>query len=201
MTGSHWDAAYRQGDATRSWYQAEPRPSLRALDEAGATPADSVIDIGGGASRLVDALLDRGHTDITVLDISSIGVGTARQRLGEAARSVSWIIADLLSWTPSRTWAIWHDRATLHFFTDPVERARYVDLLNAATEVGSIAVLATFAPDGPDHCSGLPVTRHDAADLAELLGGGWQQLAADRQQHTTPAGVVQPFTWTTFRRK
>lgn len=200
-TAEHWDDAYRRGATTRSWFQAEADPSLRILDAAGVRPSDSLIDVGGGASALVDALLQRGHDDLTVLDISGEGMRTAQQRLGAKASHVRWLVADLLAWAPDRTWHVWHDRAVLHFFTADADRRRYLDALHAATEPGSLAVLATFAPDGPHHCSGLPVARYDPGQLAELLGPNWRPLVDTREEHTTPTGAVQPFTRAAFRRE
>ena len=199
-TEAHWDAAYRLGDTSRSWYQQVPAPSLALLDAVGVTNGHSVIDVGGGASTLVDALLHRGHTDITVLDVSEEGLRTAQRRLAESANRVQWLTADLRAWVPSRTWDVWHDRALLHFFVTEIDRQRYVHALDAATEVGSIAILATFAPHGPQQCSGLPVARYSPADLSALLGRAWQPLTEQREEHRTPAGGRQPFTWVAFRR-
>lgn len=199
-TSDHWDEAYRQGEATRSWFQPSATPSLRMLDAAGVEPDDGVIDVGGGTARLVDALLARGYHDLTVLDISAEALRAAQRRLGAQAERVDWLVEDLLRWQPARTWAVWHDRALLHFFTDAADRTRYVDRLNRATRPGSVAVLATFAPDGPEQCSGLAVARADATQLAELLGTGWTMITDLREVHTTPSGVPQPFTWAAFRR-
>jgi trans-aconitate methyltransferase len=196
----HWDRAYGAGERTRSWFQPEPVVSLRMLRIAGATPADSVIDAGGGASTLVDALLERGFADLTVLDVSAAGIRAARNRLGPTAGRVQWVVADLLDWRPSRTYRVWHDRAVLHFLTAASDRQCYLDTLTASTAAGAVAVVATFAPDGPQQCSGLPVARYSAGDLAVLLGDRWAAVADDREQHVTPAGAVQPFVWMVFRR-
>jgi trans-aconitate methyltransferase len=197
----HWDAAYDHGETSRSWYQDQAAPSLRMLDAAGVTAAQSVIDVGGGASRLVDALVERGHEDITVLDVSAHAVDLARARLGAAAARVQWIVADLLTWQPTRSYDVWHDRALLHFLTSDDDRRRYLAVLDAASAPEAVAVLATFAPDGPDHCSGLPVMRYDPDGLAALLGAKWRLVRSEREEHTTPAGAVQPFTWVTLRRR
>ena len=204
MTGvewaAHWDEAYSHGDTTRSWYQPEAAPSLAILDRCGVTPAHSVVDVGGGASTLADDLLARGHQDLSVLDVSSAGESIARRRLGSDADAITWIVADVLAWQPERTYDVWHDRALFHFLTAAEARSRYLDALAAATEPGSIAVLATFAPDGPDSCSGLPVARYDVESLAAELGVGWRAVVEEREEHTTPAGAVQPFTWAALRR-
>jgi trans-aconitate methyltransferase len=200
-TAHHWDLAYAQGDRTRSWFEQHPTASLRMLDAAGTTPGDSIIDIGGGASPLIDALLNRGHQDLTVLDISATARRIAQQRLGEAERGVEWIVTDLLSWSPPRTYAVWHDRAVFHFVTAEPDKHRYLTTLQSATRTGSAAIFGCFAPDGPDSCSGLPVSRHSADDLAATLGDDWALIAADREHHQAPAGGTQPFTWTAFRRR
>lgn len=197
---AHWDEAYGHGDTTRSWYQASAALSLRMFASAGVTAADSVIDVGGGASTLVDALLEQGYGDVTVLDISTAGIRAAQSRLGESANLVRWVTADLLDWRPDRTFGVWHDRAVLHFMTSDDARDRYLGVLAKATSVGSVAVFATFAPDGPEQCSGLAVRRYSADDLIALLGAHWRPTAIDREEHRTPGGAVQPFTWAAFRR-
>ena len=200
-TARHWDAAYRHGDATRSWFQQRPLPSLQILDAVGATRGDSLIDVGGGTSHLADALLDRGHTDITVLDVSRTALSTAQRRLGAAAERVDWLAADVLTWQPPRRWDIWHDRAVLHFFTADADVARYLSALDEATSYTGVAILATFAPDGPPSCSGLAVARYDSRQLADLLGDQWRLINHSREEHNTPDGGLQPFTWAAFRRR
>ena len=197
----HWDGAYAHGDTTRSWYQTSPEQTLRMLDRAGVSPSASLLDVGGGASTVVDALLARGFADLTVLDVSPAGLRTARRRLGGDAGRVTWLTGDVRSWQPERRWQVWHDRALLHFLTVPADQQRYLRALDAGTGPGTVLIVATFAPDGPDHCSGLPVTRHDPDTLTALLGAAWQFTDHDREQHHTPAGGVQPFTWATFRRE
>lgn len=197
----HWDGIHHLGDASRSWFQQQPRLSLHMLREAEAGPHDSVIDVGGGASRLVDALLAARFTDVTVLDISAVAVQMAQRRLGADAKRVHWVLADLLDWVPARQWDVWHDRALLHFFTGSTERAGYLRVLLRATHPGSLAILATFAPDGPQQCSGLPVVRYSPPELAAFLGPDWQTVSDAREEHTTPSGDIQPFTWTLLRRR
>lgn len=198
---SHWQAVYETKDATAvSWYEAEPRRSLDLIGRASADPQAAVIDVGGGASTLVDRLLAAGRRDVTVLDVSAEALARTRARLGTSAGGVEWIVADITRWRPSRTWAIWHDRAVFHFLTDPDDQAAYLGALRAATGPGARVVLATFAPDGPERCSGLPVMRYDAAGLAGRLGPAFTLVDADRAVHLTPWGAEQRFTWTLFRR-
>ena len=196
----HWDDAYARGDASRSWFQPEPVLSLRMLDAAGVTAAGSLIDVGGGASPLAAALLERGFRDLTVLDISAAGMEHARRRLGPRAREVNWVTADICTWVPPRRFAAWHDRAVFHFLTDVQDQRAYLRALAAATAAGAVSVFGCFAPDGPPRCSGLPVARYAPADLAALLGSRWTLVAQDREAHVTPSGQTQPFTWSALRR-
>ncbi len=198
---AHWDDAYTQGDVTRSWFQQHPATSLRMLDAAGVTPGDSLIDVGGGASHLVDALLDKGYRDLTVLDISPAGLAHAQRRLAGRANQVRWLVADLLAWEPLRHYRVWHDRAVFHFQAIPAAKDKYLSVLEAATEPDSAAVFGCFAPDGPRQCSGLPVARYSAAELADLLSPKWALVTQAREEHTTPAGVIQPFTWAVLRKQ
>jgi trans-aconitate methyltransferase len=196
----HWDLAYQQGEATRSWFEAEPVQSLRMIDAVASSP-QSVIDVGGGSSRLADALIKRGWSDITVLDVSETALRTAQRRLAEALDKITWICHDLLTWAPERGYSLWHDRAVFHFFTQAAQREQYRRALTGATAVGSIAIIGCFAPDGPDKCSGLPVARYAPADIAEELGRNWLLVGEDREEHSTPSGGIQPFAWAALRRQ
>ena len=201
QAAAHWDAAYAQGDETRSWSEDHPGMSLRMLGAAGVSAADAVIDVGGGASPLAGALLNRGFGDLTVLDISAAAMRHARDRLGPRAGQVHWLTADVLSWHPPRRYQAWHDRATYHFLTLDAHRQQYLRTLDAATAPGAVAVFGCFAPDGPQHCSGLPVARYSPAQLARQLGARWLLITQDREEHITPAGTIQPFTWIALRRQ
>jgi 2-polyprenyl-3-methyl-5-hydroxy-6-metoxy-1,4-benzoquinol methylase len=169
------------------------------LDAAGIRPEASVLDVGAGASRLVDALLKQGFTDLTALDVADEGLALARARLGAAADRVRWITADLLTWEPGRTFDVWHDRAVFHFLTEPTARGRYRGLLAAAVPAGGTVIVATFAEDGPAQCSGLDVCRYDPASLHAELGPSFDLVTSRRQEHVTPWGAVQPFTWVVLR--
>jgi trans-aconitate methyltransferase len=198
---AHWDDAYAAGEATRSWYQQHPAMSLKMLDAAGVSSDDSVIDIGGGAAPLAGTLLSRGFRDLTVLDISATGMQYARRRLGPQAQQIQWLIADILTWQPLRRYQAWHDRAVFHFLITDTTRRQYLQALNDATAAGAIAVFGCFAPDGPQHCSGLTVARYGPQELAGQLGSDWTLTAQDREEHITPAAVSQPFTWAAFQRE
>lgn len=201
MTGDqqHWNAAYEGGDESVSWTQKETPHSL-GLIRSVSEPGDSVVDIGGGSSALAGALLDDGYSDLTVVDISEAGMLIARQRLGERASAIEWIVTDLLTWQPDRTFDVWHDRAVLHFLTENADRHRYAELLRASVSPGGHAVIGAFAEDGPERCSGLPVRRHTHEDIGELLGDDFDSISATRQTHVTPGGTEQPFNWVIARR-
>lgn len=196
-----WDKAYALGESSRSWFQQEPALSLRMLDAAGVTPDASLIDVGGGASTLVDAVLARGFSDVTVLDLSAAGLSHARSRLGPDARRVAWVVADVLTWRAGRRYQVWHDRAVFHFLTTSRGRRQYMQTLGRATTADAVAVFGCFAPEGPKRCSGLPVRGYDPPGLGRQLGSTWSLVAAETEQHVTPAGQIQPFTWAAFRRR
>jgi trans-aconitate methyltransferase len=192
-TEQHWDDVYdRVGVDRVSWYQAEASSSLSMIEAAGRVR--SVVDIGGGASVLVDELLAAGIPDVTVLDLSPHALQLARQRLGTRAGSVQWLSQDVRTWVPDRQFDLWHDRAVFHFLTEPADRAAYRATLRQALRPEGRVVLGTFAADGPTHCSGLPVARYDAAALAAEFPE-LRMVDSRRTEHTTPSGATQPFTW------
>lgn len=202
MTESaHWDRAYTdKGARGVSWYAETPSAVLALLDRLDVPPTARVLDAGGGASSLAAELQARGHRDVTVLDLSDQALALARQGFGSPAAGVTWVVADVRGWRPPHPFDVWHDRAVLHFMTSAADRAAYLATLRAATTAGSLVVLATFAPDGPEQCSGLPVQRYDAAGLTDLLGTDFALIEDSREEHITPWGSVQPFTRCAFRR-
>jgi SAM-dependent methyltransferase len=198
---AHWDNVYTsRGEKDVGWYQDRATPSLELIALTGLSGDAEIIDIGGGASRLVDDLLLANFGRLTVLDLSAAALDTARQRLGESAASVKWVVADVTTWEPSQTYALWHDRAAFHFITERADQSAYIERLKRAVKPAGFAIIGTFAPDGPERCSGLPIVRHDAASLAGLLGHEFELIDARRHEHTTPWGAVQRFQFATFRR-
>lgn len=197
--GKHWASAYGDGDTGVSWYQLEAETSQRLIASVAGSEA-SVIDVGGGSSPLVDALLARGHRDLAVLDLADNGLAISRQRLGAAAEDVEWIVANLLDWHPSRRYDVWHDRAVLHFLTEEDDRASYLETLRSAVELGGHVVIGVFAEDGPEKCSGLAVRRHAPEDLESFLGPDFDAVSSEREMHGTPGGNQQSFNWLTARR-
>ena len=196
----HWNDAYAQGDTTRGWYQPVAEVSLALIERSGVPRSAAIVDIGAGASVLVDGLLDAGYADITLVDSSPVGLAIARRRLGERAREVAWIDADILTWEPPRRYALWHDRAVSHFLLGDEERARYRATLHRATEPGSIVVLGAFGPQGPTMCAGLPVRRSDPGAVADLLGAGFTVLDLEVIDHLRPDGDTQQYLWALARR-
>jgi len=197
---SHWDSVYTEKLATSvSWYQSDPEPSLSWILRLAHRRDTPIIDVGGGASLLVDRLLEAGFSKVTVLDVSATAVSQVRRRLGSRAQDVRWIIGDVTAVEGMGQQEIWHDRAVFHFLTDPGDRRRYVDRVTRCVAPGGHVLLATFALDGPEKCSGLPVQRYDADRLASELGPGFSLLQSERRIHVTPAGTQQSFVHAAFQ--
>lgn len=203
MTGArpaHWDKVYTtKADDSVSWFEQSPTVSLELIEAAGVG-LGSIIDIGGGASRLVDGLLARGHAHIAVLDLSAQALEIAKARLGPRGEAVDWIVADVTQWQPVRRFDLWHDRAAFHFLTTPGAQAAYAKTLDSALNPGGVAIIGTFAPDGPEKCSGLPVARHDAASIGKVLGPDFTLVDERSHDHVTPGGSVQKFQFSSFRK-
>jgi trans-aconitate methyltransferase len=172
--------------------------SLSLISLLGISGDAAVIDIGGGGSPLAGRLLARSFTDVTVLDISAVALDeTERQTRGDPR--VRYLREDLLAWEPDRRYGLWHDRAFFHFLIAEEDRRAYLRALYGAIEAGGAVIVATFAPDGPERCSGLPVHRYSAEELSRALGNRFQPIESKREQHLTPSGSVQPFTWVAGR--
>jgi len=201
-TRSHWEKVYTtKAETDVSWYQPHSLRSLDLISAAAPDPAAAIVDIGGGASRLVDDLLARGHTDLTVLDVSEAALAKSRLRLGSDAGKVAWVVADITAWHPPRTYDVWHDRAVFHFLIGPEPQAAYLAALRAGTATGSTVIMATFALDGPESCSGLPVQRYSAESLAARLGPPFSLMQRSEETHETPWGSPQTFSYAAFRRE
>lgn len=198
---AHWQNVYAtKGETEVSWFQDRPAISLEMIRAASPDRAAAIIDIGGGASRLVDALLHDGYRNLAVLDLSANALDVAKKRIGATASTVDWIVADATTWRPAKTWDAWHDRAAFHFLTDPRDRAAYVERLRSAVAPGGHVIIATFAPDGPEKCSGLPVQRHDSASLSAELGPEFELVETRGETHHTPWHSTQAFQFSRFRR-
>ncbi len=193
----HWEQVYTRKPAAQvSWYQEHAEQSLQLIRGTGAPRSAAIIDVGGGASTLVDDLLADGYTAISVLDLSAAALAAARQRLGARAQAVTWLEANLLEAPlPVHTFDVWHDRAVFHFLTDADQRRAYVAAVQRAVKPGGHVIVATFAEDGPTQCSGLPVMRYSPSELHAQFGAAFSLLKQEREEHHTPSGAVQKFIY------
>lgn len=198
---AHWENVYQtKGERDVSWFQESPAISLDLIRATGANLGASIVDIGGGASRLVDALLGEGYNFTTVLDLSEKALATSKSRLGVRGARVNWVAADVTTWHPTQSFDVWHDRAAFHFLTDLQDRLAYAECVGKAVRPGGHVIIATFALDGPERCSGLPVIRHDATTVGEMLGRSFELAEHRRHEHKTPGGATQHFQFSGFVR-
>ena len=198
----HWETIYQTKDVhTVSRFQVDARESLDLITRYAPDRTAPIIDVGGGASVLVDDLLSAGYTDLTVLDVSETALEISRQRLGDAAARVKWIVADVRDAPlPERRFTIWHDRAVFHFLTDATDRQAYVEQVQRTVRPGGYVLIATFAEDGPKTCSGLPVVRYSAESLHSEFGPAFRIVTSEHEDHHTPAGREQSFLYCLCRR-
>jgi SAM-dependent methyltransferase len=198
---SHWDAVYeRKGTAEVSWYESRPEKSLELIQSAGIARTDPIIDVGAGASFLVDELLAAGYGDLTVLDVSASALDKLRTRVGAAAYSVMLLHQDVTAFRPARQYALWHDRGVFHFLVQREDRERYVNALRQGVCPGGHVLMATFGPAGPERCSGLPTVRYDAQTLAAELGAEFRLAESSLVVHQTPSSARQQFLYCLFNR-
>lgn len=198
---AHWQNVYlTKSEQQVSWTQQDPEPSLSLIEKYARSTRSSIIEIGGGSSRLVDVLWQHGYHTITVLDLSQAALDATKQRLVDAP-SIRWIAADITRWQPPTAFDIWHDRAAFHFLVEEGDREAYLKSLHAGVKTGGHAIIATFALDGPEKCSGLPVQRYDPETLASTIGPAFELVEQRRHRHTTPWGAVQSFQFSVLRRR
>ena len=198
---AHWERVYADGCEDVSWFQARPDLSLHLIKSSGVAKDAGIIDVGGGASSLVDCLLDEGYSPLAVLDISPTALRYARDRLGSRARLVNWFEADVTTFDRPRRFGLWHDRAVFHFLTDAAERRAYVQILRRTLTPDGTVIIATFAMDGPTRCSGLPAERYDARKISDELGPEFSLIEEVSEVHRTPSGTGQAFSYFHFRRE
>ncbi len=198
----HWEKVYATKSATEvSWFQEHADLSLKLICDSKTALSSSIIDVGGGASVLVDELLSIGYADLTVLDLSGAAIATAKSRLGKDADRVKWIEANILeAELPAQAYEVWHDRAVFHFLTEERDRHTYVDQVLRAVKPGGLVIVATFAEDGPTECSGLPVMRYSADELHSEFGAPFILLGHEKESHHTPSGKEQKFVYCFCRR-
>jgi SAM-dependent methyltransferase len=197
----HWETVYRDRvPELLTWYQAEPVLSLSLIAASRVELDATVVDVGGGSSRLVDHLLERGYTNVTVLDVSSTALRYARDRLADRADEVTFIEGDVLEHRFDSTIGFWHDRAVFHFLTEPADQTRYMERLNTTIAADGHVIIATFGLDGPERCSGLRVQRYGPETLSQALGTSFEPVGFHAETHITPTGATQAFLYGHFRR-
>jgi len=198
----HWENVYRDKNAAQvSWYQKESTLSLQLIKHTGVTLDEAIIDIGSGASALVRDLVNNRYRNISVLDLAESAIETAKARLGDAAADIQWMAADITRIKlPADRYALWHDRAVFHFLVDPKERLAYLENLTRSVKQGGHVIIATFAQDGPEKCSGLPVERYSAAKLDATLGDQFKLISNHKELHKTPFDSQQRFLYCYFRK-
>jgi 2-polyprenyl-3-methyl-5-hydroxy-6-metoxy-1,4-benzoquinol methylase len=198
----HWERVYStKATNSVSWFQVHASYSLRLIRETGVDMTASIIDVGGGASTLVDDLLADGFHNLSVLDLSKAALAAAQQRLGNRGNSVQWIEADITKTSlPVHSFDVWHDRAVFHFLTSPADRAAYINTVLHSVKPGGHVIVATFAEDGPVQCSGLPVMRYRADELHSEFGSEFVLVHHEKEAHRTPSGNVQQFVYCYCRR-
>lgn len=200
---NHWEQVYTtKPENGVSWFQSHARQSVHFIAQTGVPRDASIIDVGGGASTLVDDLLAAGYGHLTVLDLSEAALGASRVRLGQKALGVNWVAGDITKLElPRHAYDVWHDRAVFHFLTTRAEREAYVAAVLRAVKPGGHVIVATFAEDGPDKCSGLPVMRYSPDGLHAEFGAPFTLLQQEREEHHTPFGTVQKFIYCLCRKE
>ena len=195
----HWESIYQTKSLEEvGWYQVLPQPSLDLITKLGLAPDDPLIDIGGGDSLLVDHLLDRGHTDLTVLDISGRALDRARKRLGNLAARVHWIQQDITQFTPPRSYACWHDRAAFHFLVNDVDVSSYKEVMTQSLRPEGKAILGVFSDQGPTKCSGIPIRQYTEQSLERVFSDDFEMIDSLRVDHKTPGGAIQNYVFGVF---
>ena len=197
----HWQHIYNEKTPLDvSWYQEEPALSLELIHRTGVLKEEPIIDVGGGASVLVDYLCKEGFTNLAVLDISGNALFSAKNRLGDSAGRIAWYEADVTEFIPPHQFSLWHDRAVFHFLTDKPDREKYVEVLNLALRPGGHLIIAAFAIGGPEKCSGLEIVQYDSTKLREELGEGFELVEERNEVHITPANKKQEFVYFRFKK-
>lgn len=199
---AHWESVYSNKSPLEvSWYQKEPVLSMQLIGHCKAAKDQAIIDVGGGASVLIDKLLEKGYTKTAVLDISSKALEVAKQRLGDKAAQVEWYSHDITEFVAPHPFMLWHDRAVFHFLTDATDRKKYLGVLKESLPSGAFLILAAFAIGGPTMCSGLEIVQYDAKKICQELGPEFELIEETGEQHLTPSGKEQLFSYFRFRRK
>ena len=197
----HWERVYSEKEFTEvGWYQRRPDCSLALIKATGIDDSARIIDIGGGASTLVDFLLEAGFQNLSVLDIAHSAIEQAKTRLGDRADKVDWLECDITKFSPELRFDLWHDRAVFHFLTDEADRSKYVQAMMDALNPGAHVIIATFGLEGPEKCSGLDVVRYSSETMSAVLGDNFQLVETSTEEHQMPGGSLQSFVYCRFKR-
>ncbi len=195
----HWESIYSQKRSSEvSWYQQHPEYSLSLIESSGVDKSVQIIDIGGGASTLVDCLLATGFRNISVLDIADSAISQAKTRLAQQAEKIKWIVQDITSFKTDQLYELWHDRAVFHFLTNADDRSSYLKTISRALKPGAHVIIATFNLNGPEKCSGLDVVRYSPETLSQTFGDGFLLHETKTEKHQTPSGAWQSFVYCHF---
>ena len=195
----HWQKIYQEKSVLDvSWYQKDPKLSLELILSAKVASNDPIIDVGCGASVLVDHLIKKCFTNLAVLDISAYALASTKKRLGDSANNIDWFEADITQFDAPNKFSLWHDRAVFHFLTDHRDRKKYVKALKNSLGIGGHLIIATFAIGGPDKCSGLEIVQYDSVKMIAELGGEFELIEEREELHITPANKEQKFTFFHF---
>lgn len=201
MSTNHWNEVYKKKDENEvSWFQDFPKVSLEMIDELNLQTTAPIIDIGGGDSRLVDHLLSKGFSDISILDISEVALDKAKERLGEKAVNIHFIVSDITQFKPTEKYQLWLDRATFHFLTELDQVERYLRIAHDALEAGGYLIISTFSKSGPEKCSGLNISQYSQEDLKNLFGRFFSNIKCLEDTHETPWGAKQDFVYCGFKK-
>lgn len=197
----HWNKVYDSKMPTEvSWYEPMPETSLNYIAECKLEEDAAIIDIGGGDSFLAEFLLARGFKDVTVVDISEKAIERAKQRLGERAEEITWIVADASEFKPDKQYDLWHDRAAFHFLTEDEQVERYLQTVKRSVKPGGFLVMGTFSENGPKKCSGIEIRQYSIDQMQALFSNGFTTLGCKNIDHETPSGGTQNFTFCSFRK-
>ena len=199
---AHWQNIYATKDFENvSWYQKHPKTSLRLIEECQLSKDASIIDIGGGDNYLVDALLDLGFTNITVLDISENAINRAKKRLGQKSELVTWIVSDITEFEPTQKYDYWHDRAVFHFLVQEEQIKAYINIVSMSVDSGGFFSIGTFSENGPNKCSGIEIKKYATQDLKTLFSDNFVEIEHFNETHPTPFDTTQEFSFVKFKRK
>jgi 2-polyprenyl-3-methyl-5-hydroxy-6-metoxy-1,4-benzoquinol methylase len=198
-TQEHWESTYESKSADQRSWSSNAATSVQLITRYAPTRQESIVDVGAGASPLAGRLATEGYRDVTVVDVSQRAIDEARESV-PASAAITWVCSDIRAWEPGRSFDVWHDRAVLHFLSDPEERTAYARLVRHSLNSGGRLIVSSFAEDGPESCSGLPVTRATHDQLIQLFGEGFVVVELFREVHRTPWGAEQPFNWLVLKR-